>query len=229
MTSREQILRKLRAARAPFPDAPPRPRQYQPVTQLDDDRPAGLLARFIAEAERLDTGVQVVNDEAAASAAVMDLLRQHKTTHLLAWDFAHIPVGWLREMAADAGIEITVPDIHDEFRAETLAHIEAAQVGLTGADAALAATGTLVLSAAPGKPRIPSLLPPVHIAVIRARQIVPRLESWVAQQRAAGMPLADQNVCLVSGPSRTADIEKNLVLGMHGPGTLYVVIINSAV
>lgn len=232
MSSREQILRKLRAARDPFPDAPPRPRQYQPVTQLADTRPETLLARFIEEAERLDTGVQVFQrnadgDYPEAQAAVLDLLRQYNTDHLLSWDFQHIPALGLQAALQASNIKITIPDIHDEFRAESLAHMEAAQVGLTGADAALATTGTLVLSTGPGKGRIPSLLPPVHIAIIHQRQILPRLEDWVAAQRRAGMPDMDRNICFVSGPSRTADIEKNLVLGMHGPGTLHIVILRA--
>ena len=53
MSSREQILNKLRAARKPFPDAPPRPRQYQPVTTVVDMSAEGLLARFTTELKNL--------------------------------------------------------------------------------------------------------------------------------------------------------------------------------
>lgn len=225
-TSRDRILSRLRAARAPFPDAPPRPTAYLPVTRLDDSSPAGLLARFTAEAERLACQVSAVSGDDAACASVLAILRAAGVTHLLAWDFAHIPAAGLEAALRAAGIAITCPDVRDEFRAETLAHIEPAQAGLTGADAAAAATGTLIVSSGPGRGRIPTVLPPLHVVVIEQRQIVPRLEDWVAAQRAAGLAgiRASANLCFISGPSRTADIEKNLVLGMHGPGVLHIVI-----
>lgn len=225
-SSRERILSRLRAAGDPFPDAPPRPAAYLPVTRLDDMSPAGLLARFTAEAERLSCRVSVADGDDDARARLLDILRAASVTHLLAWDFAHIPISGLREAVRTAGITVTFPDVRDEFRAETLAYIEPAQAGLTGADAALAATGTLVVSTGPGRGRIPTVLPPLHVAVIEARQIVARLEDWVAGQRAADLAgiRASANLCFISGPSRTADIEKNLVLGMHGPGALHIVV-----
>jgi L-lactate utilization protein LutC len=225
-SSRERILNRLRAARDPFPDAPPRPAAYLPVTRLDDTSPAGLLARFTAEAERLACQVSAVTGDDAARGCVLDILRANGVTHLLAWDFTHIPVAGLADAVRAAGITVTFPDIHDEFRAETLAHLEPAEAGLTGADAAAAATGTLIVSTGPGRGRIPTILPPLHIAVIEQAQIVPRLEDWVAAQRAVklGGIRASANLCLISGPSRTADIEKNLVLGMHGPGALHIVV-----
>jgi L-lactate utilization protein LutC len=225
-SSRERILNRLRAAGESFPDAPPRPAAYLPVTRLDDATPAGLLARFTAEAERLSCQVSVVDGDDAARACVLDILRAGEVTHLLAWDFAHIPVSDLQAAVRAAGIAVTFPDVRDEFRAETLAHIEPAQAGLTGADAAAAATGTLVVSSGPGRGRIPTILPPLHVVVIEQRQLVPRIEDWVAGERAAGLAgiRASANLCIISGPSRTADIEKNLVLGMHGPGALHIVI-----
>ncbi|MBZ0292390.1 MAG: lactate utilization protein, partial [Anaerolineae bacterium] len=157
---------------------------------------------------------------------VMRLLQSHETTHVLAWDFKYIPVDGLESAVRDAGIIITNPDIQDEARYQTLAEIEPAQVGLTGADYAVAATGTLVVSTGPGKGRIPTVLPPTHIAVITADQLLPRLENWIAIQREQHMKLFydTSNVCLITGPSRTGDIEKKLVLGMHGPGEVQVVI-----
>lgn len=225
-SSRERILSRLRAAGDPFPDAPPRPTVYLPVTRLDDASSAGLLARFTAEAERLSCQVSVVEGDDAARDRLLDILRAANVAHLLAWDFAHIPVSGLHEALRAAGVTVTFPDVHDEYRTETLAYIEPAQAGLTGADAALATTGTLVVSTGPGKGRIPTVLPPLHVAVIEARQIVARLEDWVAAQRAVGLAgiRASANLCFISGPSRTADIEKNLVLGMHGPGALHIVV-----
>ncbi|NWG16405.1 MAG: lactate utilization protein [Chloroflexi bacterium] len=226
MNARESILNKLRAARQPFPDAPPRPRTYQPATAVADQSPDGLLARFREELERLGGEVFAVEGDEAAREKVLDLLRSHRAAHVLAWHFTRIPARGLRAAIEAAGITISQPTLRDETRAETLAAIRDAGVGLTGADAAIATTGTLVFSTAAGKGRIPTILPPVHIAVVTLNQFVPRLEDWAAAQRAAGLETArsSANVCFVSGPSKTGDIEMILVKQVHGPGVLQVVV-----
>ena len=223
-SSRDRILQKLRRTSAPFPDAPTRPKHYMPVTRLEDDE--DLLERFTAELERLNGEVFVVDDDLAACKKVVELLQAHEAETVLAWDFQYIPVENLEKDLQAAGINITFPDIHNADRAELLEELEAVPVGLTGADAAAATTGSLIVSTAPGKGRIPTVLPRAHIAVITQDQIVPRLEDWIAQQRADGLMHLQSvaNLCLITGPSRTADIEKNLVLGMHGPEQLQVII-----
>lgn len=227
-SSRDQILNKLRRAQQPFPDAPPRPSAYVPVTPLDDESPTGLLKRFRQELERLNGEVFTVRGDAAARRKVLELLESHAATSVLAWDFEHIPVKDLSQALTDAGVAVHHPAIHDEARDERLEMYAAVPVGLTGADGAMATTGTLVVRAGLGKGRIPTVLPPVHIAVLMRDQILPRLEDWVAGQRADDLAtLRDsRNLCFISGPSRTADIEKNLVLGMHGPEQLQVIIKN---
>ena len=101
------------------------------------------------------------------------------------------------------------------------------KVGLTGADAALAATGSLVLLTGKGKPRLVSLLPPVHIAVITRQQIIPDLESLMTEFREKKPDVFQQNssIMIISGPSRTADIAMQLILGMHGPRELHIIIL----
>lgn len=224
--SREKILNKLRSVQRPFDDAPPRPQQYLNVTTVDDTSPEGLLARFTAELTRLKGEVFPVDDDAAARAKVLELLKAHQTQRIISWDFEHIPVLNLREAIAEAGIEIVQPAVQDEFRAETLELCRDAEVGLTGADVAVAATGTLVVSTAPGKGRIPTVLAPTHIAVITLDQLVPRLESWLTAERANGMPSVTNgaNICFITGPSRTGDIEMELILGVHGPGEVQVIV-----
>jgi L-lactate dehydrogenase complex protein LldG len=226
MASRDEILARLRAAANPFPAAPPRPKHYLTVAPVPDESPAGLLRQFQFELDRLMGKSYLVEGDSGARACVLDQLRQQGTNHLLAWDFAHIPVAGLEDAIRKEGIEITHPVTQDEFRQETIAHIQGAQVGLTGADAAIAATGTLAFSTGPGKGRIPTVLAPVHLAVIEAAQIIPRLEDWVARQRAAGLEGIRRaaNICLISGPSRTGDIEMELILGVHGPREVIVII-----
>jgi L-lactate utilization protein LutC len=227
MSSREKILNKLRAVQRPFPDAPPRPTDYLPVTLIDDTSPDALLARFTAELERLRGQVCVVDGDDAARDMVLELLRGHKAEHILAWDFAHIPVAGLRDAIMEAGICITHPDLHDKaVRPEVAASIKGAQAGLIGVDAAAATTGTLIVSTGPGKGRTPTVLPPALIAVVAFEQLIPRIEDWVARERANGLPTitGSANVCFITGPSRTGDIEMQLVLGVHGPGIVQVIV-----
>ncbi len=225
-SSRDKILNKLRAASQPFPDAPPRPKGYLPVTVQDDLSPDGLLARFMLEMERLQGQVFSVDSDDDAREKTVELLQSHNASHILAWHFTRIPVKKLRDAIEAAGIAISQPDVQDEFRAETIEAIRDAQVGLTGVDAAAATTGTLIVTTGTGKGRIPTMLPPVHLVVMTLDQLVPRLEDWVAQERAQNLKAIrdSANVCFISGPSRTGDIEMELVLGVHGPGQLQVVV-----
>lgn len=225
--SRDHILNKLRAVRRPFPDAPPRPKTYLPVTVVEDKSPEALLARFKEEAERLFSKVHLVSGDAAARACILDLLAQHKTTQVLSWHFDHIPVDELQSAVEASGIEVVFPDLYVSDRAQAMVRIRDAQCSLTGVDIAAAATGTLVFSTAAGKGRVPTVLAPVHIAVVRPHQIVARIEDWIAANRVKGMDAFRQkaNYCFISGPSRTGDIEMELILGVHGPGVVHIVIV----
>jgi L-lactate dehydrogenase complex protein LldG len=234
MQSRTAILNKLRDARRTakvntrlLESAAPRPSAFLPVTQIDDTSPEGLLTRFSEELIRLKGEVFICDHDQAARDQIAALLREHGATRALAWDFACIPLPELAETVRGLGIEVIHPETHDEFRAETLSTAETAQVSITGVDAAAAATGTLIVTTAPGKGRIPTILAPVHIAIVRQRQIIPRIEDWVRTLRADGMTAIRgcANFCFITGPSRTGDIEMELILGVHGPGRVQVVIV----
>lgn len=230
--ARSAILNRLRASRRPFADAAPRPSAYLDVTMQDEVDPDALLERFTRELKNLFGEVYPVDSDDEARACALGLLHQHGAKRILAWDFAYIPVSGLEDAIRADGIEIMQPQPNSEAaespsRADTLAWAETAQVGLTGADAALATTGSLVVTTAPGKGRIPTVLAPVHLAIITLDQLVPRLESWIARQRAAGLPAfgkSSANFCVITGPSRTGDIEMELILGVHGPGKVAVIV-----
>ena len=224
-SSRETILNKLRSAQRPFDNAPPRPQTYLNVTTQDDLSPEALLARFTKELSALTGEVYAVDGDEAARDKVLEVLEQFEVKSLLAWDFANIPVEGLEAAIRATGIEIIHPDTHDEMRMETLTASAEAQIGLTGVDAAAATTGTMIFTTGPGKGRIPTVLPPVHLAVIRLDQLVPRIESWIAAQRATGLPLTNSaNFCFITGPSQTGDIEMQMVRGVHGPGKNRVIV-----
>ena len=103
---------------------------------------------------------------------------------------------------------------------DTLVHgIDAA---LTGTAGAIAETGSLVLRPGTDEPRLMSLLAPIHIAVLEANAIHDTLTSMMASQHwNRAMPT---NLLLISGPSKTADIEQTLAYGVHGPKELIVLI-----
>lgn len=98
-----------------------------------------------------------------------------------------------------------------------------AAAGVTGADALLAETGTVVLAATPGRPRMLSLLPRRHVVLATTDQVLRDLEAWVDRRGLLRSP--DTCTAFITGPSRTADIEKVLITGMHGPQELTVVLI----
>ncbi len=214
MSSRDQILGKLRQrldTSLPFPTVTP-PAGHQAVVPLSDTSPAALQARFVQEAEQAACVVHQADSAKAAIAAILQIVGQD--TAVSAWEPAHIPLPGLAEALDQANIARVGQDAD-------------VRVGITGVDAALATTGSLVVMSGNGRFRASSLLPPVHIAVLTASQIVPDLESWWVAQKAAGLAQTRQhsNIAIITGPSRTADIAMQLVLGMHGPRELHLVLL----
>jgi L-lactate dehydrogenase complex protein LldG len=112
--------------------------------------------------------------------------------------------------------------IGEEYSREACA---AADVGLTSADFALADTGTLVFLTESRESRLISLLPPRHIAVIERDKILTSLDELLSRVPHPGVQ--SSAMVLITGPSRTADIEMRLVRGVHGPGEITVIIVGS--
>ena len=214
MNPRSRILHRLRVAPRPFVDVPAITERHA-MSPVEDVTPDALRARFAREAESLGCQVTFWAEPPQALGYMLQLIAPD--TAILSWDLAHIPLAGLADALRGAGIAVVSKD-------------PAVRVGLTGVDAALAGTGSLVLASGPGKPRYPSLLPPVHIAVLTTSQILPDLETWAAAQRADGFATlrAASSVALISGPSHTGDIANVPVRGVHGPGTVHIVMIQDA-
>ncbi|MCY4072912.1 MAG: lactate utilization protein [Chloroflexi bacterium] len=212
MDARERILSKLRATQQPFADVPPI-EDRRPMIPMEDLSPAETLRRFISEAEALGCCVyQVTTNEAIEQ--IMELLDGDKT--VLCWDEAELPMDGLHGMLRSLGVAVGRHNDGD------------ARVGISGVTAALAATGSLIVESGAGRYRSTSLLPDVHIALMRAEQILPDLESWQEAQRREGYPAFTHasNTTVISGPSKTADIAHQLVKGAHGPREVHVMILN---
>ncbi len=118
-------------------------------------------------------------------------------------------------LGAAAGHAWIDEDVADLFGPSS-ATIWDARVGVTSAHAALADTGSIVLSAGPGKARLASLAPPLHIALVPEEAIFPTLDRYIGL-------FPRRTSVIVTGTSRTADIEGVLVRGVHGPRELWVV------
>ena len=126
-------------------------------------------------------------------------------TSILSWDEDKLPPGLLKELHAK-GIRVSY-DFDPDIRA-----------GLSGADAVIAETGTLVLTLEKGKPQYVSLIPEFHFAVINAGDIVENIYQVISSNKLKQASMAT----MISGPSRTADIEMTLTIGVHGPRQVHV-------
>lgn len=100
----------------------------------------------------------------------------------------------------------------------------AADAGLSSADAALAETGSVILSSGPAHSRMATLLPPIHIVLLPASRLTSDIFTWT-QARQETIPA---NITLVSGPSKTADIEQTMAVGVHGPKRFVVIVYDDA-
>lgn len=191
--------------------------------------PAGdaalLVAAFTREFEALTGIVHRARDEAEAAAQVLAILDKLTARRVLAWDDDQLTAPSLGPALRAAGVTVEpcrlVAD--PEQRTARLRALDDVPVGLTGAQAALADTGSIVVISGPGRGRIASLLPPVHVAVVRTSDIVPSFAHFLASHPSA----ADEgsNLVIITGPSRTADIEMTLTRGVHGPREVHVVLI----
>jgi L-lactate utilization protein LutC len=104
-------------------------------------------------------------------------------------------------------------------RADLLARIERAEIGLTGADAAIAETGTLFLAHGPGRPLLVSQLPRRHVVMLPASRVHPTLESWLAIEHRPA------NLTALTGVGRSFDIELHPSVGVHGPRERHVIVV----
>jgi len=215
MSSRDVILKRLRKAAQPFQDVPPRTEHMAMVPDAPQT-PDDLQSRFVAEAEAVGCTVYCVTSQEDAVTHLLEILREHDS--ILSWHESHLPISGFCEALQSQGKTIADPAATD------------VRVGITGADAALAVTGSLVLQSGTGKYRLTSLLPDLHIALVKASQIVPDFETWIAQQREDHLSAFSEssNTIIITGPSKTADIAQELILGAHGPKQVHIVLLTSA-
>jgi len=209
MTARDQILRDIRKALGADRSAPlPPPRLNIPNSDRDQ-----LTNLFAQKLEALGGKCLRVRDPSAVPPAIADLLAQKSA---IASNSA-----FLRRCGVTG-----LPQVHSGFtdREQLKDACAAADIGITSAEYALAATGTFVMLSSPSEARLISLLPPAHIAIFPRSRILANLdELFTVLPRPADQT---SSMVLITGPSRTADIEQILVRGVHGPGEVFAVIVD---
>lgn len=198
--------------------------------------PEALTARFCEELEALAGVVYRVKDVHAAADQVVNIIARTEAPsgerrqpgqprYVLGWNLSEIGVPGLEAALSVRGIVLAPPDVPfaDPDRTESLAPMAELSVGLTGAHAAIADSGSIVLASGPGRGRLASLLTPFHIAILRRDRIVRNLETLFAER--PELPTLGSNCVIITGPSRTADIEMTLSRGVHGPREIHVIIV----
>ncbi len=197
------------ASRTSLEDTSPATTQPGNFPQPGGEQAASPVERFAQELQALG-GTFERCDASSLGQRVLNLLRANDITAIQAWQADHLPAGLLDFLRAN-GIRIT-----DEPDPELKA-------GLTGALCAIAESGTLVLPGDSEQPLTASLLPEMHIAILRVEDICESLPQGLRCQEEQKAPAT----ILISGPSRTADIEMTLTIGVHGPRWLHVFCIPS--
>ena len=211
---REKILANLRRRPAVFPGG------ALPVAKRDDGEsfssrffPAAesegdVVARFIASAKANAATVSRVPAMSDVPAAAAEWLRGREAEMKMVCAPALSELDW-----RGAGIA-----------AETRAPTGDDEAGATTVVAAAADTGAMLLLSDGGSALTLSLLPPLHLAAVRAADIVSEMDELWARMFRLHPDIPPRAACLVSGPSRTGDIEMELVLGVHGPLAVHVVV-----
>lgn len=215
MSARDAILKRLHERADGLLSAPES--DFAVVTQRGwsaEER----LARF----ERWITSVhgEVIHTARETWTDALAKLLADKGVRRLALGKQHPVAAEARRALADTGIELV--DVDRDIASWQREQFENVDAGLTSTRGAIAETGSLWLWPTPDEPRLISLVPPVHIAVLDADTLEDTFFDVVeAHGWADGMPT---NALLISGPSKTADIEQTLAYGVHGPRELVVLV-----
>ena len=200
--------------------------EVEPSTGYVGARSNDICQAMADEVNEVGGFAHIVGDFDEAKRQVLDLLDKYQAKSVLQWQHDVLDSLSLSESLQGRGIESfdherlnSVPE--DEARSQYMA----ADVGITSCDIAVAETGSLIVCSRPGQERIASLVTPVHIGVVTRQQIVPDLFDAFAQLNQLGFDDVPSNISIITGPSKTGDIELTLTTGVHGPGKWHVIII----
>jgi L-lactate dehydrogenase complex protein LldG len=218
--ARAAMLARLETA---LSDAPRPPEKTSAPAVQRVDLPGGdaLLAAFLDTLDKAGVTHHTAATPDEAAEAIRAYVRAREAQGVAVWDgdvLADMAGFDVLAVVRDMGLEVVTPHgvrpCPDAARAE---------VGITGAAAGLAATGTVVVASGPGMPRSVSIAPPVHLALLPQSRILPDLAAYFTTlSPTAGLPSA---IHAISGASSTGDIEFVYVRGAHGPVAVQVIVL----
>jgi L-lactate dehydrogenase complex protein LldG len=219
MEEKEFLKRISSRLGRPTPQAPPPspPRGVPEFHRASREAQAGLALRFKTELERVGGSVFLEQGSAAAMARLKALLEEWKPKRTLTWakeEFKSWDLDWLFALPETSAW--TAGAAQDAAYKE---RVLSADLGISCADFGIADTGSLLVSAGPGRPRAFSLAPSAHLALLKARQLVPDMGAALET-----FPIPPSALTFITGPSRTSDIENDSTIGVHGPASLTVII-----
>jgi L-lactate dehydrogenase complex protein LldG len=196
--------------------------------RIEADR-AQLMDRLAQVAALQDWNVHRAQDPEDAIGYILSLASRLGVTQIVRTSqevFSQIP---LDQALAARGVSMTTAALEaGRDRGSVRAAIIEAGIGITGADYAVAETGSVVLLPRRGLSRLASVIPPVHIALIRPEDLVDTLDDVFLMRRLDyhqnGGEMGSY-LNFITGPSRTADIEQTLVIGVHGPREVHMVLL----
>jgi L-lactate dehydrogenase complex protein LldG len=195
-----------------------------PYCGAGDDK----LARMAAEVAAVGGHSHPVETLAEAHAILGQLLNQYQCRSALCWQHPILERLGLAELLTSSGVAHLDYDHLSALPVQDRQGVMlAADIGISSATYAVAETGTLVMASAPGRERSASLLPPVHVAIVEADQILPDLFDLFNRLTASGAGQLPTNLTLITGPSKTGDLELKLTTGVHGPANWHVIIVRN--
>jgi L-lactate dehydrogenase complex protein LldG len=222
---RQDILGRIREALqipAPRPydehDVPSSPvgplqqRAWLPAVPADAE---GQLALFQTNCVQLRTDLRLVAGPEEAAKTLVDLRHAHQWTQAATH---HHPL--LDQILPPIGLELRYVEECPDPQS-----LERCSVGITGCDLLIAQTGSILLTARSGGGRALSVLPPHHVVIAQADQLTPDLPAAFDLLQSKYRDSYPSFITFITGPSRTGDIERILVLGAHGPKNLTVILI----
>lgn len=201
------------AMRAHIPVAP------EISEQLPEHGSADLVSLFRERARDVDAVVHGPMSRHGVPRVVAGIAAGHQCQSFVVWE--DLPVPGVASSLAASGLDHADQD--PEAGIVDPAELGNVDLGVTSATAGLAESGSLVLEHSGGNLRLASLLPRVHVALLPTTKISYSLRDWMT--RHPEIVARSANLVVVSGPSRTGDIEQALNLGVHGPAQVHVVLI----